>query len=178
MSAAQLSRGASLAWAPGSATVFLFDRESGVWRSGDRGKTWTKIWSVESSVPGTGYLALDPASPDRLFVTVAGSGVWRLNGATTGSVGAGTLTPVLVGAFPTAGPIEPGPSGALWLATSAGPGVAAGLYRSTDSGATWSLMSDAAYAAAAVFPFDLWVAPDGRAFVATNGNGVLVGTPA
>jgi len=178
MSAAQLSRGASFAWAPGSATVFLLDRESGLWRSGDRGKTWTRIWSVESSVPGTGYLALDPATPNRLFVTIAGSGVWRIDGATTGSVDAGTLTSVLVGAFPTSGPIEPGPSGELWLATSAGPGVAAGLYRSLDTGATWSLMSDDAYAAAAAFPFDLWVAPDGRVFVATNGNGVLVGTPA
>jgi hypothetical protein len=175
MSQPQISRGASLASSPGSAAVFLFDRESGVWRSSDRGKTWTKIWSLESSVPGTGYLALDPSTPGRLYVSTTGSGVWRIDGATTGSVDGGSLTPTLVGAFPTAGPIEFGPTGDLWLAISAGPGVAAGLYRW--DGAAWSLASDPAYAAFAVFPFNLWAAPDGRVFVATNGNGVVVGTP-
>jgi hypothetical protein len=38
-------------------------------------------------------------------------------------------------------------------------------------------MSDAAYQAAALYPYDLWIAPDGHVFVATNGNGVLVGDP-
>lgn len=178
MTEAQISRGASFAWAPGSAAVFLFDRETGVWRSGDRGRTWAKIWGLESSVPGTGYVAVDPASPDRLFVSAAGSGVWRIDGATTGSVDGGTLKPELVRPAPTAGPIHVGPAGDLWLAASAGPGIAAGLFRSDDGGSTWSLASDATYAAAAVFPFGLWVAPDGHVFVATNGDGVVVGTPA
>jgi hypothetical protein len=176
MTQPQISRGASFAWAPGSDAVFLFDRETGVWRSGDRGRTWTKIWSLESSVPGTGYLAIDPAAPTRLFVSAAGSGVWRIDGATSGSVDGGTLTPVLVGDFPTAGPMEPGPGGLIWLATAAAPGVAPALYSTDDGGATWSLRSDRFYEAAALFPFDLYAAPDGRVFVATNGDGVVVGT--
>jgi len=177
MTQAQVSRGASFAWAPGSDTVFLFDREAGVWRSNDRGKTWTRMWSVESSLPGTGYLALDPSAPGRLFVSTAGTGVWRIDGATTGSVDGGTLSPVLVGAFPTAGPLEPGPGDTLWLATSGAAGVTAALYSSADDGATWDLRSDAAYAASALFPFDIAAGRDGRVLVATNGNGVVVGTP-
>jgi len=178
MASWQPSRGASFAWAPGATTVYLFDHETGVWRSGDRGKTWTKIWTIKSSVAGTGYLAVDPASPGRVYVSAAGSGVWRIDGATTGSVDAGTLTPTLVSNSPTAGPIETDAAGNLWLALNVGPSTAPALLVSGDAGATWSLMSDAAYAAAALFPYDLWIAPDGRVFVATNGNGVLVGSPA
>jgi hypothetical protein len=175
MATGQPSRGASLAWAPGSSTVFLFDHESGIWRSGDRGRTWTKIWNIHSSVSGTGYLALDPTSPGRLYVSAAGSGLWRIDGATSGSVTAGTLTPNLVYATPTAGPIDVGSAGDVWAAVGAGPGVSAQLSRSDDAGATWTVMSDAFYAAAAGFPLDLSVAPDGHVFVATNGDGVLVG---
>jgi len=172
----QPSRGASLAWAPGSSTIFLFDHESGVWRSSDRGMTWTKIWTIHSSVSGTGYLAIDPTAPGRLYVSAAASGVWRIDGATTGSVTAGTLTPTLVFSSPVAGPIDVGSAGDVWVAVGAGPGVAARLSRSTDAGATWTVMSDAFYAAAGGFPLDLAVAPDGHVFLATNGDGVLVGS--
>jgi hypothetical protein len=174
----QPSRGASFAWAPGAATLYLFDHESGVWRSGDRGKTWTKIWTIKSSVVGTGYLAVDPAAPGRLYVSAAGSGVWRIDGATGGSVDGGTLTPSLISSSPTSGPIETDAAGNLWFARNAGPGTTPALLMTGDFGATWSQMSDAFYAGAALFPYDLWVAPDGSVFVATNGNGVVVGTPA
>ena len=60
---------------------------------------------------------------------------------------------------------------------NAAPGVVPSLSMSENAGATWSTMSDAAYEAAALFPFDLWIAPSGRVFIATNGNGVLVGDP-
>jgi hypothetical protein len=173
----QPSRGASFAWAPGSTTVYLFDHESGVWRSGDRGRTWVKIWNVRSSVAGTGYVAVDPASAGRLFVSVAGTGLWRIDGATAGSVEAGTLTPTRVFSSATAGAVETDAAGNPWLAINAAPGVVPSLSVSDNAGATWSTMSDAAYEAAALFPFDLWIAPDGRVFIATNGNGVLVGDP-
>ncbi len=173
----QPSRGASFAWAPGSTTVYLFDHESGVWRSGDRGRTWVKIWNVRSSVAGTGYVAVDPASAGRLYVSAAGTGLWRIDGATAGSVEAGTLTPTRVFSSTTAGAVETDAMGNPWLAINAGPGVTPTLYRSDDDGGAWSAVSDAAYGATALFPFDLWIAPDGRVFVATNGNGVLVGNP-
>jgi photosystem II stability/assembly factor-like uncharacterized protein len=177
MASWQPSRGSSFAWAPGATNVYLFDHESGVWRSNDRGKTWTKIWNIRSSVAGTGYLAVDPSDPGRLYVSTTGTGVYRIDGATSGSVDAGTLTPTLVYSSPSAGPIETDGAGNLWLALNASANETPGLYRSDDAGSTWSPMSDAAYAAAALFPYDLWIAPDGRVFVATNGNGVLVGTP-
>jgi hypothetical protein len=177
MGTSQPSRGASIVWPANSTTVYLFDHESGVWRSNDSGRTWTKIWALTSSYPMTGYLAVDPASPGRLFVSVGGFGVYRIEGATTGSVTAGTLTPVEVGAFDGPGPIEFGPAGELYATAEAAPGLTAGLYRSDDLGVTWTLVSDAFYRAAAGFPFDLSVAPDGRVFVSTNGNGVIVGVP-
>jgi hypothetical protein len=177
MASWQPSRGSSFAWAPGATNVYLFDHESGVWRSNDRGKTWTKIWNIRSSVAGTGYLAVDPSNPGRLYVSTTGTGVYRIDGATSGSVEAGTLSPTLIYSSPSAGPIETDGAGNLWLALNASANETPALYRSDDTGGSWSLMSDAAYAAAALFPYDLWIAPDGRVFVATNGNGVMAGTP-
>jgi hypothetical protein len=177
MASWQPSRGSSFAWAPGATNVYLFDHESGVWRSNDRGKTWTRIWNIRSSVAGTGYLAVDPASPGRLYVSTTGTGVWRIDGATSGSVDAGTLTPTLIYPSPSAGPIETDGAGNLWLGLNASANETPALYRSDNAGGSWSLMSDAAYAAAALYPYDLWIAPDGHVFVATNGNGVMVGTP-
>jgi hypothetical protein len=176
MASWQPSRGSSFAWAPGAPNVYLFDHESGVWRSNDRGKTWTKIWNIRSSVAGTGYLAVDPTSPGRLYVSQAGTGVYRIDGATSGSVEAGTLSPTLIYPSPSAGPIETDGAGSLWLGLNASANETPGLYRSDNAGGSWSLMSDGAYAAAALFPYDLWIAPDGHVFVATNGDGVMVGT--
>ena len=178
MGTSQPTRGASLVWPAGSATVYLYDRQSGVWRSGDNGRNWTKIWSAPSPFPMTGYLAVDPASPGRLFVSIGGAGVYRIDGATSGSVDAGTLTPVEVGAFAGPGPVEFGPSGELYVAAEAAPGLTPGLYRSDDLGSTWVLVSDAFYRAAAGFPFDMAVAPDGTVSISTNGDGVIVGRPA
>lgn len=178
MGTSQPSRGASLVWPAGSTTAYLYDHETGVWRSNDSGKSWTKIWSATSSSPMTGYLAVDPASPGRLFVSIAGFGVYRVDGATSGSVDAGTLTPVEVGTFDGPGPIEFGPSGALYATEEAAPGLTPGLYRSDDLGGTWTLVSDAFFRAAGGFPFDLAVGPDGTVYVSTNGDGVIVGRPA
>jgi hypothetical protein len=177
MASWQPSRASSFAWAPGASNVYLFDHESGVWRSNDKGKTWTKIWNIRSSVAGTGYLAVDPSNPGRLYVSQAGTGVYRIDGATTGTVDGGGLSPTLIYPSTGAGPIEIDGAGSLWLALNASPTVTPGLFRSDDAGGSWSPMSDAAYGAAALYPYDLWIAPDGHVFVATNGNGVLVGTP-
>jgi hypothetical protein len=177
MAKAQPSRGASMVWPAASTTMYLYDHETGVWRSNDSGRTWSKIMTAPSPYPMTGYLAVDPSSPGRLFVSVGAFGVYRIDGATTGSVDAGTLTPIEVGAFDAPGPIESGPSGQLYATEEAAPGGTPGLYRSDDLGATWTLVSDAFYRAAAGFPFDLSIAPDGRVFVGINGDGVIVGVP-
>lgn len=178
MSTSQPSRGASIAWPAGSTSVYLFDRESGVWRSGDNGRTWTKIWSVTSSSAMTGYLAVDPAAPGRLFVSIDGAGLFRIDGATSGSVDAGTLTPVSIPGVAASGVIELGPGGELYAVQRAAPGVTPTLLRSDDDGDSWVAVSDDLFAGAAGFAFDLAVTADGHVLVSTNGNGVLVGSPA
>jgi hypothetical protein len=173
----QPSRGAALVWPAGTNTVYLYDHETGVWRSNDAGRTWGKIWSKPSSFPATGYLAVDPVAPGRLFVSVGWTGVYRIDGATTGSVDAGTLTAQEVGDFAVPGPVEFDPAGDLYVAAGAAAGSPPGLFRSVDGGVGWVSVDDAAYDAAGGFPFDLAFAPDGTAFLSTNGDGVLVGVP-
>src|SRR5205823_1704753 len=137
-------------WLAGSATVFLYDNATGVWRSNDRGKTWARIWAKPSPSGGMGHLAADPADPTRLYVAVAGAGVYRLDGATAGSVGAG-ITPVEVGSFDAPGPLALS-GGFLYATESAGPTSTPALRRSGDRGTTWEDLTDGVYPAAAPFP--------------------------
>ena len=172
---AQRSKGASVVWAGDSSIVYLYDRESGVWRSRDRGRTWTKIWARTSIAEMTGYLAVAPADPGRLYVSVGGSGVYRIDGATSGTVQGAVLHPIEVGDFVAPGPIAVDAAGALFVAQQAGPGRPAALLRSADGGATWEEISDDTYRGAATFPTDLAVGPDGTVYVSTNGNGLVKG---
>jgi hypothetical protein len=171
------AKASSMAWAPAGGAVYLYDRVTGVWRSTDAGKTWTKIWSKPSTAAHTGHLAVDPVNPERLYVSVGGSGVYRLNGATSGSVDAGTLSATPVGSFARPGPIAVSPDGTLYVAELAGGGADGSLSRSADSGQTWEDVTDDAYRSAAAFPDDLVVPDPGTVYVALNGNGVIIGRP-
>lgn len=105
-------------------TVFVGTRTHGLWRTTDRGATWTNVLAH----PGpTASIAISPAFADDGTVLVSGfdGGVWR-------SVDGGdTFAPV---------PVAPGWA---FVAASADPlryaaGGAAGLSLSTDGGATFS----------------------------------------
>ena len=61
MATKQSYSAASLVWPSGSSTAYLYDHRTGVWRSTDSGRTWTKIWSKKVSGKLVGYLAVDPA---------------------------------------------------------------------------------------------------------------------
>jgi hypothetical protein len=65
----------------------------------------------------------------------------------------------------------------LYMATVA-EGGGAELYRSTDLGATFTLVNDPVWTATAGFVFDLEVAPNGELYAALNGDGLIHGTPA
>lgn len=165
-------------WPPGSSVVYLYDRASGVWRSNDAGRSWTRIWvqpSAQSRVR-TGFVAGDPRDPARLYVSVGDEGVFRLDGASSGTVGSG-ITPLGLGTFAHPGPITVDAGGTLWateIATEDGP---ARLAFSTDAGATWTDVADAAYRAAAGVPSAVEIAPDGRLYVSLAFNGVISGRP-
>jgi hypothetical protein len=165
-----------MVWPPGP-YVYLFDHTSGIWRSANSGKTWTRIWTRRSGSALTGFIAVDPRVPDRLYVSVGNQGLFRLDNADTGTGLEGTLVPVEIGSFTRPGAIAVDPSGTLYVATLA-QGGGAELYRSTDLGATFAQVDDPVWAATAGYVFDLEVAPNGELYAALNGDGLLHGVPA
>lgn len=168
------SKAASLSWVPDSSVVYLYDPTSGVWRSNDDGRTWTRIWDRRSGGWMTGYVAADPTDPSRVYVSVGSDGVYLIEGADKAVVGAG-LTPVKVGDVAAPGPIAVDQRGALYVAAQQARGDAAQLRVSADRGATWTTVSDGAYRATAAYPFSVAVGPEGNVYLSLNGNGVLRG---
>lgn len=164
--------------APGSPVLYVYDRGSGIWRSSDSGKpgTWTLIYARRSTVGNhAGYLATDPTTPGRLYASVDDgtvAGVLRFDNADTS-----TAATTVLGSFAHPGALAVGPRGALYVhvpPTSAAPAT---LYRSTDGGATFSVVSDAHYQQAAARVNAMSVGADGYVYVVTQGTGVLVGVP-
>ncbi len=175
MATKQSYSAASLVWPSGSSTAYLYDHRTGVWRSTDSGRTWTKIWSKKVSGKLVGYLAIDPARPTRLWVGAANA-VFRLDGAGSGTVGAGTLKAVRVLSAVRPGPLAITPDGSLLVAVPASASSpAAALLRTADGGVTWQDVSDPFYRATGGYATDLAVGPDGVVYVSTFGDGVLIG---
>jgi hypothetical protein len=175
MSVSSLNRAASFSWATGSSTAFLYDPATGVWRSNDTGRTWTKIWAKPSNNDLTGYLAADPARSNELYVSVAFDGVYRLVGVKNGIVGSG-ITATKIGSFTSPGAMTFGADGGLYVA-DVGTG-SPGLWRSKNQGGSWVSLDDAAYDAVAHYPTSIAVDATGGVFVALRGNGVLRRDPA
>jgi hypothetical protein len=119
---------------------------------------------------------VDPRVPDRLYVSVANQGVFRIDDADSGSGLTGDVVAVPVGGFVHPGAIAVEPTGTLYVATLAQGGPAQ-LSRSDDLGATFIDVTDPVWAATAGFVSDLEVAPDGQLYAATAGDGVIHGTP-
>lgn len=168
-----IQAGSWFAWHPGSSTVFLFDRATGVWRSSDAGRTWTMIWQRPSTWTNTGYLAVDPTDPTTLYVSAGFAGLHRLDDATTGTVGAG-ITATQIPGFAGPGPIAFDRHGRLYVAS---PSISepSRLSMSTDGGLTWRELGDDVWRNQGVAPFFLDVAPDGTLYAAMRGMGVLIG---
>jgi hypothetical protein len=100
--------------------------------------------------------------------------VFRIDGADTGIGSTGDLDVTQVGSFARPGAIAVDASGVLYVALVGGP---AQLYRSKDEGATFAAVGDAVWRSTAGFVQDLEVAPNGQLYAATNGNGLIRGTP-
>ena len=164
---------ASFAWIPGS-SVFLFDAATGLWRSNDDGRTWTLIWRPGRTTMTPAVVVADPTDPGLVYVS-AFDGVYRLDGADSGTVGTG-ISPVRV-ADVRPGPIAVGGNGALFVAEPAVRGAGPTVAVSVDGGKTVRRLDDEVYRAAALFPRSLSVGPDGRVYVALDGTGAIVGTP-
>jgi photosystem II stability/assembly factor-like uncharacterized protein len=120
----------------------------GVFRSNDRGVTWTHLGGDLPNLSATS-LALDPSSPSRLYCGIghvfghADNGVWRsLDGGASWSKLAGGLPASLVGRVTVAlAPSSPSRLYALVAhsADAAGGGASTlGAWRSNDGGNTWT----------------------------------------
>jgi len=173
------TRGATFAWSQGTSMVYLFDPGTGLWRSGDAGQSWTQIWDLsgESSRGQAGYLSADPREPSRLYVSIEGSGVYRLDDAASGTFGKGSTVQKRLGSFQRAGPMAVDRDGRIYLSEGAAANAPPSLWFSLDLGLTWHDVATEDYRSAAFAPVGLAVGPDGRVFVALGGNGMLIGTP-
>ena len=164
---------ASFSWVPGSSVVYFYDHSAGVWRSTDAGQTWVNIWAQPSTFDLTGYVAADPRDPSRLYVSVGRVGLFRLDGATVGTVGTGEIVPQPVGVFLAPGPIAVRSDGAVHAVDLASALGGPDLRVSTDMGVTWSSIADAYYLATGGFVRSLSVGPDAAVWAGMNSNGVL-----
>ena len=174
MTTPQRSLHASLSWPAGSDTVYLFDRESGVFRSTDAGATFTRIWAKTSSGAG-GFLVASAARPDQLFVSLSSAGLFRLDGAQTGVVGAG-ITPIELGFFAKPGALTIDPAGRVLMSSPPSVSGPARLYRSADFGARWSVLDDSLFRGGVGWASGMAAGADGRVYVSTQGTGTLVGS--
>lgn len=169
---AQTTKTACFAWPSGSSTVYLYDRASGVWRSGDNGATWTKIWAKLSNSDMTGWVAVDDLDPTTLFVSVNNDSIYRILNANSGLVG-GTLVATSIGPLFT----KPGPITArngILYATNITSGTDDPIVMSsTNKGTSWTDITDTIYTIGARFPFMITAGADNALYVSLNGDGAL-----
>jgi len=165
-------KGASISWAKGSRVVYAYDQASGTWRSADAGSTWVNIRRGSSKVWLTGFVAADPTDSRHVFVSDA-AGLYRIDGADTGSVDAGTATITKL-AVARPGPLAVGRDGVLTVTGRPTWNTTTALYRSGDDGATFTDITDTGYRNAAGFPFDISAGPSGEIYLALNGSGVHI----
>ncbi|HEX7843957.1 MAG TPA: hypothetical protein VF469_41065, partial [Kofleriaceae bacterium] len=178
----------------------LFSRnvDRGVYRSQDGGLTWTKVLFV-SDIAGAIDLAIDPVTPSRVFAATwerlrtpaarlysgPGSGLWRsTDGGTTwtalaGGLPASSTQPSRIGVV-----VAPSSPSTVYTIFSRSDNSLDGVFRSTDSGTTWtrqaatnlaSIIGAQAFWSGRLFvhptnPSDLWVDGVGLAH-STNAGG-------
>jgi hypothetical protein len=179
---AQSTKTASLAWPQATNEVYLYDRDSGIWRSMDAGETWSQLWAHKNTANSaakkaedmSGHVAAyaDPKSGKTTLYVSTATGLFRIDDA-----GGAKPTEAVSLGFGDSGPIQVDAKGVLYVAKLIMPGAKAGLYTSGDRGKTFVKISDSFYDENAGYPFDLDVSADGEnVYVGTNGQGVIVGT--
>lgn len=169
---------------------FVPNKERGVYRSTDGGKTWKNVLFV-SDTCGAADLELQPGSPNVIFASmwhgqrkpwtiISGAregGIYKsTDGGDTWTKLAGGLPHELFGRSNVA--ISAASPGRIYALIEAKPG--GGLYRSDDAGATWSLVNGSASLITRPFYYDtigvdpnnadiVWVGDEGW-FKSTDGG--------
>lgn len=159
----------AVSWVHGSNLVYVYDRNTGLWRSLDFGVTWTLIWAQTTLGSLSGWVAADPTQTSRVYAYVD-AGLYRLTNA--GGTPVVTLLTLASG-----GPVAVDTTGAVWVAGLQSATALAKLYRSTDQGVTWPSFDDDYYRNAAGWPTQIAVAPDGYQYISLLYGGMVVGQP-
>lgn len=110
-------------------TIYALDRGRGLWRSADRGDSWSEVPSPAGGTDDIFRLQVDPSNPKALWAatedglkkSVDGGATWRES-----DEGVGRFL-VRAVAF------DPRDSRTMWAAVSG-----TGIFRSADAGATWT----------------------------------------
>jgi hypothetical protein len=177
--------------------LFFHNVDRGVYRSQDGGSTWTKVLFVSDGA-GAIDLAIDPVTPSRVFAATwerqrtpeariyggPGSGLWRsTDGGTTWTALAGGLPASSTGPSRIGVVVAPSSPSTVYTIFSKADFSLDGVFRSTDSGTTWtrqsvtnlaSIIGAQCYWSGRMFvhptnPSDLWVDGVGLAH-STNGG--------
>jgi hypothetical protein len=112
-----------------------------------------------------------------VYVSVGDEGLYRLDGADSGTVQGGQIHPDLLGELRHPGPVTVSSAGVVYaceLGTDGPPDILS----SADAGKNWRSLGDATYRASALFPLGIAVSPSGIMYLALNGNGLLIGRAA
>lgn len=139
----------AIAIQPGNSNVLLGTSNGGVWRSADAGVTWVRVLS---GAPGIS-LAFDPTNGASVYASLGNifgataNGIYHSNDggltwAKSNGSGSGTLPLSNVGRIEvTLAPSNPSILYAQLQNAGASFGALLGIYKSTDSGATWNKIS-------------------------------------
>jgi photosystem II stability/assembly factor-like uncharacterized protein len=150
-------------------TVYAYFNAAGLFRSQDGGGAWQRR-TLPLNAGGVVALAVSPRTPRLLYLALSNGGFYR--SADSGAHWTGFTGISNVRALAAA---EPRASGTVYAGTGLAGGTLGGVWRSDDSGSTWSRQSQglAALQATQVAvdpsqPDHLWAAIEGRVYRSFN----------
>jgi hypothetical protein len=165
---------APIVWDHTRTYAYLYDRDSGIYRSSNDGASWSLVYSASTAkvnVLETGYLALDETN-NRLYFS-KDDGLYVQTSASTSSFGSPTkISSVNIG--PIA--FNNGKLYAAGLATNIPPYPTADMYTYTYGGSLTSI-GDSFYKNNGGQPLSIAVDGAGNIYVGMSGTGVFVGNP-
>jgi hypothetical protein len=179
---------ASLVWDGSSSSVYVYDKNEGIYRGSNYGfggsATWTEMLHAPAPVDGTGYLATHPTNSNILYVSEP-TGLLKITNATTATTATVTTVALAVGLISNPGPIDVDADGPVDSdsfasvivavpATSSNPAQIWSVNPGSDTtNSAWNNRTLDGWTAQPLIPLDIKYDPrNGTVYVATYGIGV------